>query len=861
MERLLEREAVLAELGKLVRASANSGRVMLLRGEAGIGKTAVVRRFIAQVSNSATVLVGWCDPLAAPRPLGPLIDALGGLSPAAADGLIAAIESGDTGALYRRLLAVLRNGQRWVWVIEDAHWADGATLDLVRFLTRRVESLPVLLVVTYREQEIDRQHPLSVALGDLAGCAGVSRIKLEPLSRAAVAVLAAGSGANAEQLHELTGGNPFYLTEVLAAGAEALRRRALPRSVAEAVWGRLARLSTTGRAVADAAAACGPRVEVSLLDKVCPDDGSALAECVGAGVLLVDEQIVRFRHELARRATLEQIPEMQRRMLHKRALTALAESPIDPNALAALTFHADQAGDTDAVIRHGIAAAERAIALRANREAAQLYALVLSNARAVPPSQKVRWVEQHALASYLCGLADEAVSSWREAALLRRAQGDRLGQSENLRWLSHELWGMGRVSEAVHAARDALALVQDAGPCPQLGWALANLAEFGSWGFDPAAADYAARAIALGTRIGDNALVIRARAAAATAQILTTGTGWEQLEAAWRDAMNTETRGEHAGLLATLVCLLAALHYDADRADRAITASLAYCRDHNVFTFEALVVGVDAVVRLHRGDWDHARAAAEDLLTRPGLAAVNRILPQLILALIGARCGRPSADTLLDDAVAGAETDHLRFFSVWAARAEAAWLAGDDDACRGEAQAGLAVTPADADPWLTGALQRWLYLTGADPAPGSGEPGTPFELEIRGDWQAAAAEWQRRRCPYDAAIARLGGDVAAVESALATFRELGARAAARRAQQRLAALRGSARPGRADTPHGLTRREHEVLQLLAGGQSDAQIAAALHISTRTVSCHVGRILLKLGVANRTQAAGHFRPGS
>ncbi|SPM27516.1 helix-turn-helix transcriptional regulator [Mycobacterium terramassiliense] len=864
MERLLEREAVLAELGKLLRAPANSGRVMLLRGEAGVGKTAVVRRFITRV-NSATVLVGWCDPLAAPRPLGPLIDALAGLSPAAAGGLISAIESSDTGALYRRLLTVLRNGQRWVWVIEDAHWADGATLDLVRFLTRRIESLPVLLVVTYREDEVDRQHPLSVALGDLAGCAGVSRIKLEPLSRAAVAVLAAGSGVNAAQLHEVTGGNPFYLTEVLAAGAEALRRRALPHSVTEAVWGRLARLSPDGRAVADAAATCGPRVEVNLLTRVCPDGGAALAECVSAGVLLVDEQGVRFRHELARRATLEQIPETQRRMLHKRALTALAESPIDPNTLAALAFHADRAGDTDAVIRHGVAAAERSIALGANREAAQLYALVLGSAQAVPPDQKVRWVEQHALASYLCGLAEEAVSSWREAIQLRQSLGDRLGQSENLRWLSHELWGMGRVREAFDAARAALALVHDAGPCPQLGWALANLADFGSWGFDPAAVEYAARATALGTHIGDNALVIRARAAAATAQILTTNTGWELLEAAWRGAMATETRGEHAGLLATLVCLLAALHYDIDRADRYIADSLAYCRDHNVFTFEALVVGVDAVVRLHRGDWDHARTVAEDLLTRPGLAAVNRTLPQVVCGLISARRGQRPALTPFDDDLGRAEPDQLRLFSVWAARAEAAWLAGDDDACRSEARTGLAVTPAHADPWLIGALQRWLYLTGADPAPGSEHPRTPFELEICGDWQAAAAEWLRRRCPYDAAIAQLGGDVAAVESALATFRDLGARAAARRAQQRLSALRGSARRSRrADTsanPHGLTRREHEVLELLAGGQSDAQIAAALHISTRTVSCHVSKILLKLGAANRTQAAGQFRLGS
>jgi DNA-binding NarL/FixJ family response regulator len=135
-------------------------------------------------------------------------------------------------------------------------------------------------------------------------------------------------------------------------------------------------------------------------------------------------------------------------------------------------------------------------------------------------------------------------------------------------------------------------------------------------------------------------------------------------------------------------------------------------------------------------------------------------------------------------------------------------------------------------------------------------------LEVGGDWRGAAEEWTRRGCPYDAAIAQLGGDGPAVQMAADTFRRLGARAAARRAQQRLALLRGrkphSRRPDTLADPDGLTRRQREVLDLVAAGHSDTQIAAALHISAKTAGHHVSSILSKLGVENRIQAAAYAR---
>ena len=857
---LLERDAALAQLRVLARRMARSGHgeVVLLRGEAGVGKTAVLARFISQLGSGLRVLQGWCDPLGAPRPLGPLTDALAGLDSAAAAELAAAVDAGDTTGIYRRLLGALGDGGRWVWVIEDAHWADGATLDLVRFLARRIGALRLLLVISFRDDELPATHPLAVTLGDLATCAAVSRIGLEPLSSQAVAVLATGSGLNAEQLHHITGGNPFFVTEVLAAGPDALTRKGLPRSISEAVFGRLARLSAKAREMADTVAVCGLRADVALLDKICPEARAALYECLDTGVLIAEGDLVGFRHELARRATLAQIPDFDRAELHQRALTVLAEPTVDANTLAALAFHADEAGDADATVRYGIAAAERAASLGANREAAGLYALALRHAGTVSDERRVVWLERYAFASYLSGQAGPAVCALWEAIALRHKLGHRLEEGDDLRWLSYLLQPLGRAAEAIEAAHSSLRLLEDLGPSPQLAWSLTNLAHICAVAFDPACADYAARAHALGSELDDPAVVIRARGYTALTAVFSAGAGWDEVEGVWREALSTPGLEEHAGILGVCICWYAVLRCELDRAEGYLAEASQFCDERDLGMFTDLLAAAATLVALHRGDWDRAAITAEQILTRPELSPQHRFLPLLTLALIRARRGQQSVDPLLDEAASGVEPgDLFRLDAAWAARAEVAWLAGDDEAALVNAQAGLVASHEHADPWQMGPLRRWVHLAGGALEAISCDALTPFELEVGGDWQSAAEAWTRRGCSYDAALAELGGDVAAVASALATFRRLGAKAAARRAKQRLAALGERVpRTRRADKladPHELTGRQRQVFDLLAAGLSNREIAAELHISSKTVGHHVEAILAKLGVDNRTHA--------
>jgi predicted ATPase len=211
---LLERAALLDELSGALADTAEGGRVVLVAGEAGIGKSTLVKRFTERQAAQARFLLGACDPLLTPRALGPLHD----IARQTGGRLAELLASGSPReAVFAALLDQLTRPPRQVVVVEDTHWADEATLDLLVFLGRRLERTPAMLIVTYRDDEVGADHPLRGVLGALPQGV-VRRVRPQPLSEAAVAELARRAGRPAAGLRELTGGNPLLVTEMLAAG-------------------------------------------------------------------------------------------------------------------------------------------------------------------------------------------------------------------------------------------------------------------------------------------------------------------------------------------------------------------------------------------------------------------------------------------------------------------------------------------------------------------------------------------------------------------------------------------------------------------------------------------------------------------
>ena len=313
---LLERESMLTSIDETSLRCRRAGSTDLPGGEAGAGKSSLVSQFAANAELRARVLRGFCDGGSTPRPLGPLADVAGWLGSVQQE---LGQESPRRSHLFPSARAALA-AEPTLFVVEDAHWADEATVDFIRFLGRRLTDLRLLVVVTFRDDEVRAGHPLALVMGDLAAASSVARMQVPLLSMQGVARLVhdTGSVLDASDVHERTGGNPFFVTEILSTDTGRL-----PPSVRDAVLARAARLSSHGRAVLGAASVIGHHADIPVLMSASGETAAAVDECIELGVLLDAGDHVSFRHELAREVIDEAMPSASRQQVHRAVLDYL----------------------------------------------------------------------------------------------------------------------------------------------------------------------------------------------------------------------------------------------------------------------------------------------------------------------------------------------------------------------------------------------------------------------------------------------------------------------------------------------------------------------------------------------------------
>ncbi|MGN6751520.1 MAG: helix-turn-helix transcriptional regulator [Intrasporangium sp.] len=873
---LLEREHLLRLLTEYAdEARTGAGRLVLVTGEAGAGKTSLVDA--AEGRIAAQWLRTACDGLFTPRPLGPifdLADLVGG------DLLEAARRDASREELFTRVLHALRDpGKRLTaLVIEDVHWADEPTLDLVRFLGRRLRDLPVLVILTFRDDQLGRDAPLRVCVGDLASFAGTRRLSVPPLTEAAVAELAADTGIDAAEVHHLTGGNAFLTVEVLQAGP--LRAGSTPPSVRDAVLARTARLGPGSRSVLEVCALLGRLVEPDLLADVVAATGTGLVategrntapgpelvtagldDLVAAGLLVTDGPWLRHRHELTRLAVEGEMPPHRRAGVHAAIVGALLSRPdADP---ARVAHHADAAGDSALVLEYAPRAAARASALAAHREAATEYTRALRHSGAAPDLVRAGLLHELAVELTLIDEWPDAERAHEEALAVWRQVGDVHRQGD-------ELWRIARLQGSPEAARltalRAVELLEPLGPSEPLAWARTMAA---AAAMQAGAAAEALEDCRQSKALADLLILPAVRSSALNTEACVRAAlgepGWadqlqEALDVALEngDAMQaarayTNLVGTHAGR-----CEFAAVeHWYLEGS--------AFCDDHDIGTYGNCIRGYRALSLVPQGRWEEALAVAGDIL-RSSRSPANRAEALLAMATVQSRrAGSNAAATvqqLHDEALRSGSGYWVAVADL--ARAESHWVVGDTEAAR------AALPPLNAEGVLSDAWERsnlrawWQRISGEAVEAPADAPG-PYALMFAGDVEGAVAAWDRLGCPYDAALTHL--DAAThhrpnteqhLRHALARLEALGAAATADvvRARMREHGMKRIPRPARAATqahPLGLTAREHDVLELLAQGQSNAAISERLFISPKTVDHHVSAVLTKLGVASRGAA--------
>jgi DNA-binding CsgD family transcriptional regulator/tetratricopeptide (TPR) repeat protein len=854
---LLEREQCLADLAQWLGAVADQGGcITLLGSEAGMGKTALLQEFSKQ-QRGTRVLWGACDALFTPRPLAPLHD----IARQVKGALLATVNSAaKREEIFTAALDELERSETLV-VFEDMHWADEATLDLLKYLGRRIHRTRAMLAVSYRDDEVGARHPLRFVIGDLPR-ASTHRMTLSPLTEPAVAQLAKQAGRPAVGLHRITGGNPFFVTEALATAVGTV-----PASVRDAVLSRTSQLSPASREIAELVCVVPGRTEVWLLEQAGRPDEAGIEGCLGIGMVRYEDASLAFRNELARRALQDSLSQPRLQSLHSKVLAVLRGRPGLP--AARLAHHADGARIAEDVLRFAPVAAAQASSLGAHREAASHYQIALRYAEDVPAAERARLQEQLSYEYYLTGQHERAIEAQRAALQMWQSSGQRVKEGDSLRWLSRLSWCVGSWADATRYGIDAIAMLESLPPGPELAMAYCIRADLDMEAHEAQSAiDWAQRAIAIAEPIANTEILSHALNTLGTVRLIGgDARGWPDLERSLQLALAGGFQEETVGAYVDLAAM-AVSQRQYDQASRYLSAGLTYCEERDLDSWWLYLLAYRARLRFESGNWQGASEDAEVVLQDP-LTTPNTRIPALrTLGHLRIRRGDSDASSPLDEAraLAGPTPELQRVGMLAAAYAEAAWLADDREGVLREVQSAYELVRRRQDPRMKGELAAWLWRVGTlDPHPA--DIAEPYALEISGDWQGAARSWEALGCPYEHAnmLGWYGGE-AEQREALKILEQLGATPAAQllRMKMRAQGIRGIPRGSRESTrsnSFGLTRRETQILALLSEGLRNSAIAKRLFVSTKTVDHHVSRILAKLGVPSRAKAAAMAREQS
>ncbi|RBP51129.1 helix-turn-helix transcriptional regulator [Arenicella xantha] len=863
MHTLLERDQQLASLLETIEGCKRGrGGVILISGEAGIGKTTLLAAAHEQLDNDHEVHWTGCDPLFNPKPLGPLYDLRGDIG----DKVMPVLrQSSDQNEVFKACLNALdRSKINNFLIIEDVHWADNATIDFIKYLARRVQFISCVMCLTFRTDEVVPTHPLYSAL-EVLPHAHTTRIALEPLSAGAVALLADQAGQTSDNLYDITQGNPFFVTELLSDPASDATD--LPSSIQDAVNARINRLVAMEASFLETISLLPTGASPAILSALFPGHGETLAmACVARGLLIIDtSHEFRFRHELARLATKTRIPTHQQPARHAIIFKAL-ETQTDVE-LGTFVYHAVESQNSQAVLLYASQAAKQASLQGAHKEATSYLATALKFVDAADTQTAAQLYEDWAYESGLSqSISNEVIEARKLAITLWRAQQrpDKVG--ENLRWLSRLHWYRGEATAANRYADAAIDTLESCPPSSERAMAYSFRSQLDMLNDRMSDAIYwGEKALEMETQQNNIEVRIHAMTNIGSAQVMRGNEEGKTLLLSSLELALAHGFHEHAARVYTNLSDYAMRYHHLEFGEHIISEGIAFDIQHELDSWTYYLVGIQAQLRLEQGRLLDAESIALGVLGLSHQTKLMKLPASLVLARAQLRRGQPDAKKSRKEALAVANEVGEPQYSVPARLSfiEAAYL--EDNTSEAFEHLEQLATQADSmlDNWRA-ELALWCHRFNFSLANPATLPAS-IELEIKGDADQAAKRWLDMGMPIHAAHAWLAQasptlqQITSASEIIQSCQAHGLQGKLAHHANRLNApaliTKNKRGPYNASRQHpcGLTAKEQQVFAMVLQGCSNRQIADTLSRSARTIENHVSSILSKLNVHSRMDA--------
>lgn len=864
MSILIEREDHLKMLADLWHSvHDHGGHIALVYGEAGIGKSSLVERFLSDIKDGSLKAIGLCDPLNTPIPMGAVLEISHKLLTKQNLNPTHQNEEQPAVLLYEQLSSATAPV---VVVIEDAHWADQGTLDWLKFIGRRIRALPMLLIVTYRDDEVTPSHPLRSAIGQIPSHY-IERIALQPLSAQGIQAWDIPDHTTAEKLLEITGGNPFFLTEILN-DSQFASCDSVPASVVDAVNARLNRLDPALQHFIEMICCNPATIRTEMLNSLFGDAYlEYLVESTRLQLLVATRGHFRFRHELARLATYTRLSASERQSAHSRLLACLLQESSNKRSIDEIVHHALGAQDPQYILEFAPLAAREAARMGAHREAEKYLSAALEYIDHAEPEMAAIIHEEWAYEAGLSLQIDEAVIEARRMAItLWKTLGrmDKVG--ENLRALSRLHWYRGEAIKASRYAQDAVSVLENEAPSEGKAMAYAVRAQFHML------QDRMTEAIEWGTKSLDMARQVRAHEVIAHA-LNTIGTaqlfrgnleGETCLRQSLEIALQYHLHEQAARVYTNLSeCMIEARQLD--KAEKLIKEGIAFDMEHELDSWTYYLIGRHAQLRLEQDQYAEALEIANGALAQDNQTLLMQLPARIARSRALLRTAHPDAMAAIKQVNEHAlQVDEPQYTAVVrATQLEAAFLFNDQTLAAHYYEDVIKIGPSRLSMAKWADILFWAYLSGVATFSDEGRPlPEALNLLLSGQYAAAAASFNTGDAGYQSAWCRwLEGTEQSITTANNYFIKTNAIQAKHYLHQQikqrnlnitLESVRRGPNSYTRSHPYGLTRKEQIVLGRLIDGASNAAIANDLSRSVRTIENHVSSILTKLSAKNRAE---------